>query len=272
MAEIGIGQRQFAGVIKPLKGCLRLDRQLVERQMIAGNRQRLPEFRLPRRKCLIGPRIDEIERRALKCSLRNIDGTPRLGDRVNASERAQIVIAQGLHADRNTIDASRAISGKASCIHAARIGFKRYLGIRRERKQPVDVFDECCHRRWLHQRRRAAAKKYGLCCALTDTLAHTDEFPPIGREIGRFIPPAMPDMAVEVAIRTFLGAERPVDVNCKRRCLATIQNFLGGGGHDTKQLETNFSNARALCEIACLASGSISPNVSVPPSGMNMGS
>ena len=63
---------------------------------------------------------------------------------------------------------------------------------------------------------------------------------------------AMPDVAVEVAIRAFGAAERPMHVNPE----------VGSAHRHSARQASDFSKARARCEIAFFCTGSISPKVS----------
>ena len=65
-------------------------------------------------------------------------------------------------------------------------------------------------------------------------------------------------VTVEVAIGAFRQAERPVNVNAE--------------GFYPKHAATSLRKASARWLMACLASGSISPKVRVPPAGRKMGS
>ena len=68
------------------------------------------------------------------------------------------------------------------------------------------------------------------------------------------------DVTVEVAIRAFADAKRPVDVESQR--------FAG----HSRSAATSLPNASARWLILCFDSGSISPKVWSWPTGTNIGS
>src|SRR3546814_480276 len=85
------------------------------------------------------------------------------------------------------------------------------------------------------------------------------------------------DMAVEVAIGAFRQAERPMHVNAETRVpSAALRKWRDlwddRGRHDVKQAAISLRKASARWLIACFAAGSISPKVSVLPSGRKIGS
>ena len=53
--------------------------------------------------------------------------------RMQAAERAEVVVVQRLHAERDAVDAGGAIAAEALRLDAGRIGFERDLGVRRDR-------------------------------------------------------------------------------------------------------------------------------------------
>src|SRR5438128_12557071 len=107
-------------------------------------------------------------------------------------------------------------------------------------------------------------------------------------------------MAVEIAIRAFRPAERPVDIDGERlgraitvtltkagvqrllrKCSLLLDCRLRGNdeermdrplSHSRKQLSTSLAKAWARWLILCCSAGFISPNVSVPPTGTSIGS
>src|SRR5207237_9779123 len=90
--------------------------------------------------------------------------------------------------------------------------------------------------------------------------------PRLVREVGKqgvapcLLVDACANVAVEVAIRAFADAERPVDVERERLA-----------GHSLSAA-SSLRNASARWLILCFASGSISPNVCSCPIGTNIGS
>src|SRR5262249_22919747 len=70
------------------KSCPRLNCQLVEREVIAREHQRLIELALPGGKALAGPGIDQIERKPGKASPRVLDCGERLASIMRPTEKA----------------------------------------------------------------------------------------------------------------------------------------------------------------------------------------
>ena len=68
------------------------DGKLVERQMISGKTDSVPQLRLPCSRRLFWAGIDQIERHALKCAARQVDGLQGFINAMQASQRLQICI------------------------------------------------------------------------------------------------------------------------------------------------------------------------------------
>jgi hypothetical protein len=81
------------------------------------------------------------------------------------------------------------------------------------------------HRFGLHQRRRAAAEEYAGHLARPGAGAHRLQLGVEGEGEALLVYRLMADMAVEVAIRAFGRAERPMHVDAEAR-LATRQDAL----------------------------------------------
>src|SRR3569833_771576 len=110
---IGIGWHELAGRMQCGVRSLRLDGQLIERQVSTSERQRFAELGAPCALCLLRPRVDEIERDALERRARDRNRGLRVGDRVDASERAQHIVVEGLYAERGAVDAGCRVTAKA---------------------------------------------------------------------------------------------------------------------------------------------------------------
>ena len=78
---------------------------------------------------------------------------------MQAAERAQLCIVERLHAERDTVDAGRAIAAKTSGLDARRIGFERDLRARLHRPMPAHRVENGADRICAHQRRRAATEE-----------------------------------------------------------------------------------------------------------------
>ena len=80
-------------------------------------------------------------------------------------------------------------------------------------------------------------------------------------------------MDIEITIGANRRTKRPMQINAKRRQAIGLSAH-GGLAHATrsaKQAATNWAKASARCDMACLASGFISPKVKSPPSGKKSG-
>ena len=148
----------------------------------------------------------------------DIERHQRLRDRMLAAERAQVDVVQGLHAERDAIDAGRLEAPEARGLDAGRIGLERdlarpwrmvqWLGDRAtESPRPSRATSARACRR----RRRSSAPR-GPARARRDAPA-----PREGLDKAVLVDVAAADVAVEVAIGAFRQAERPVDVDAEAR-------------------------------------------------------
>jgi hypothetical protein len=96
----------------------RLDGELIERQMLAGERQRLAQLGAPSGKRLVGPGIDQVEGKAREGAPHQLDGRDRLGGRMQATQRPQLPIIERLHAKRYAVDPGGAVASEATCLNA----------------------------------------------------------------------------------------------------------------------------------------------------------
>ena len=104
-AQILVRQLELAGVAQAFENRVRLDGQLIERDVVAGIVERLGELAAPFRFALPRPAVNEIEAEARKQRSGELDRGQRLGGRMLASERLEIGVVQRLDADRQAIDA-----------------------------------------------------------------------------------------------------------------------------------------------------------------------
>ncbi len=211
-----VGNDELAGGVQRCERRLRLDGELIERQMLAGDGECIAQLVLPRGERLPGPRVDEIEREAIERRARDLDRRLGLGDRMNAAERFQDVVAQRLHAERHAIDARRAIAAEARRLDAAGIGFERDLGIRLDAPQRSDLIEDRGDRLRLpsamacRRRRRCSKRSRGPVRARS-----VHQLAQEGGAKARLVNAAETDVAVEVAVGALLGAERPVHVDAE---------------------------------------------------------
>ena len=210
---------------------VRFDRQLIERQVIARQIQRFRKFRAPRIRRLIGPRVNQVEGKPIERRARDIERRLRFRNAVNASELAQLIVAQRLHADRDAIDARFAKTAKPRRLDTVRIGFERDLGIGRDSPALRDVIENGCRRRRLHERRRTAPEKNARNRPRADQIHRRVDLANVGSEKSSFVPTAETNVAIEIAIRAFLRAERPVRINPERRSIISQPRRLRVSSH-----------------------------------------
>src|SRR3981189_1850143 len=118
------------------EGRLRLDGELVEREMLGRLRDGAGELGAPGRDRLAWTRIDQIEGIALENPARDRDRVERLAHRVEPAELLEYRVVERLHAERDPVDARRPIAAKARPLHARWIGLERDLDIGRESPMP----------------------------------------------------------------------------------------------------------------------------------------
>jgi len=109
----------------------------------------------------MGPRINQIEARARENLRGQRHRAPRFVRVVQTAERFQRPVVQRLHADRNAVDAGRAVIAKAFLLDAVGIGLQRDLGVGRDGPVRRDRLDHDADRAPTSQRRRATAEKNG---------------------------------------------------------------------------------------------------------------
>ena len=192
-----------------------LDRELVERQMFGGFRNRELQFVGPHLRRLVGTGVDQVERVTIERAARDRDRIQRFARAVQSSERLQRGVVERLHAERDAVDAGCAIAAKPCCFHAGRIGLQRHLDIVGDAPMLADRIQDGADGLRLHQRRRAAAEKDRRDGSIRR--ARRGRFDLARKRAGKsfLVDRRVPDMAVEIAIRAFRQAERPVHVDAE---------------------------------------------------------
>jgi hypothetical protein len=203
--------------------------------------------------------IDQIERNPVECLLRQRQRLFGFGEIVQAAEKFEIGIVERLQPERDAVHPGGMVIGETGGIGAGRIGFQRDLDVVRPRPQPFGLFKNFSGRRPIHQAWRAAAEKNRLyhrafVALQRGDMGHFGEdcVAPAGFVDGRT------NVGIEIAIRAFGRAERPVNVEAE-------------AGH-ASTAAANFLKAFARWLMECFSWGSISPNVSVMPSATKIGS
>ena len=126
------GVFELAGAVEGGEGRAVLDGELVEREMIGGERQRLAELRRPGLRRLAGAGIDQVEGEAREGRARHLDRRARGGDVMKAAEEAEVVVVERLDAERDAVDAGGAVAAETLGLDAGGIGLERDLGVRRD--------------------------------------------------------------------------------------------------------------------------------------------
>ena len=241
------GHDQRAGALQQLEPGAGLDGQLVDAEMAVGMAQGAVELGFPGGAGLAGARIDQIEREAFEQARGQIDRGQRLGGGVLAPEQAQRGVIERLNAERDPVHARRAHRPEPVRLARGGVGLERDLEVGRRLEAFARPLDQRGDRLRRHQRRRPAAEEDGAQHARPDLVG-------IALDLGdqRARPPRVIDraahMAVEVAVRAFRPAERPVHVDPKagirgRRAAARCRLGHGGKCHHFCWLD------KGLCAI-----------------------
>ena len=192
-----------------------LDRELIERQMFGRFRNRQLQLIGPHLRRLVGAGVDQVERIAVERGAGDRDRIQRLARAVQPTQRLQRGVVQRLHAERDAVDAGCAIAAKPRCLDAGGIGLQRHFHLGRDAPVLSDRIEDGAYGLRLHQRRRAAAEKDRGDGSVGRTRRRGFDLARKGARKALLVDRRMPDMAVEIAIRAFRQAERPVHVDAE---------------------------------------------------------
>jgi hypothetical protein len=142
---------EFAGGVQAEERRALFDRELIERQMFRGLRDRVLQFGGPHFRRLVGPGIDQVERIAVEDLARDRHRIERFARGMQASQRLQRGVVQRLHAERHPVDAGGAIAGKARGLDAGRVGLQRDFDITGDAPVPADRIEDGAYGLRLHQ-------------------------------------------------------------------------------------------------------------------------
>ena len=210
-----VGCLEFAGRVQVEKRRALLDGQLVERQMLRRFRDRVPQFLGPHRWRLVGTRVNQIEGIAIEDGARDRHRLQRLARGMQASESLQRRIVQRLHAERHAVDARRAIAAEPRGLDAGRIGFQRDLDVIGDAPIFSDRVEDGADGLRPHQGRRAAAEENRGHLAAGRARGGGLDLARESANEALFIDRRMAHMAVEIAIRAFRQAKRPVHIDAE---------------------------------------------------------
>ncbi|MNY32246.1 hypothetical protein D3C86_1664500 [compost metagenome] len=118
---------------------VRLQRQVVHRQVRGAIGQRRFEVAHAFLHGLARQRVHQVEVDVVETGLGDLDGRARLALAVDAAQRLEMPVAEALDADRQPVDAARAVAREPLGLEGAGVGFHRDLGVGIERQQRADV-------------------------------------------------------------------------------------------------------------------------------------
>ena len=200
-----------------MKKCVRLDRQLIEREMRRGEFQRSRDVRVRVLGALSGQRIHEIKIDVAEDVERRRRRGARLALVVHASERREVRGIEALHAQRQAVDAGGPEPGEPCLLERSGIRLERDLRVGYERNACAHRGENAVDRLGREQARRAAAEEDRQDPPSPDRRQCEFEIGDERVDVLRFGNRASPLVRVEVAVRTFLDAPRYVNVQRERR-------------------------------------------------------
>ena len=208
--------------------CARFDGQLIKRQVVHGHLQRLGQLAPPRRRILLLPRINQVKAHPRERVPRDVERRPGLGRAVHPPQPPQIRVVERLHPHRQPVHTRVGITAKAPRLDAGGVRLQRDLHVVRQRPSRARRLDHPRHRFRRHQRRRAAAKEDAAQHASGDLGRQPRNLGAKGGQPTRLVDRRR-HVAVEIAVRAFRRAERPVDVQ-RKAARAPVLGRHGRGG------------------------------------------
>src|SRR5690606_21273841 len=137
------------------------------------------------------------------------DGAERFFRRVQAAEEFQFPVVERLHAERETVDARRAVAAETLRLDAGRVRLERDFRALLHRPEGGDAFEHGTDRFGQHEGRRAAAEEDGAHGARTGQAAHVFELARQRARPARLVDIG-DDVGIEIAVWAFRLAEGPV--------------------------------------------------------------
>ena len=209
---------KLARLVQAKKWRVRLDGQLVKREMFGRLGNRALEFMRPVLGGLARSSLDKVERVTVENGTGDRNGIERFLRRVEPAKFLQGCIVERLHPERNAVDAGGTEPTKARSFHTGWIGLQGYFDVWRDSPVLTDAIKDCLYRRGLHQRRSATTEKNARHGASGRTRSCCGDFGLVGSYKACFVDAAVPHVAVEIAIGAFREAEWPMYVDGKGRC------------------------------------------------------
>src|SRR5581483_6039560 len=130
--KLAVGRAQGTRRVPRSEWGALFDGELIEREMIGGVLERAGEFLAPRARRLPLARIDQVEGDTVELALGEGKRAERFVGRVHPPERLEAPIVERLNAERETVDAGRAVAREVVRLDGCRIGFERDLGVLRQ--------------------------------------------------------------------------------------------------------------------------------------------
>ena len=208
--HILVGQRWWVFV----KDGVGFERELVDRQMRRRPLQRLIDIALGIGQRLTGQADHQIKIEVVEHASSGLDSTARLRAIVHAAQRGKLGIVEGLDADRQTIDAGRAIRGVTPRLIRAGIGLQRDLAVGRQRQAGTHGGQQPFDPRARQQAGGAAANENAVNVAPPDRRQRGFQVGLQRRQIGFLgnVPGVVDGVGIEVAIGTLAHAPGDMDV------------------------------------------------------------
>ena len=191
-----------------------LDGQLIKRQVVDRHRQRLGQFRPPVDQRLVLPGVDQVEAHAIEMRPCDIEGDPRLGDRVQSAKPPKVIVAKRLYPHRHPVDPGVGIALEPHRLDRGRVRLERDFRIVRHRPCRAHLAEDRRHEVGGHEAWCSPAEEYRAQNATTCFDAEALDLGKVGTTPAEFVDLCR-DMAVEIAVRTLRLAEGPVDVEAE---------------------------------------------------------
>ncbi len=154
-----------------------LDGELIQRQMVRGERDCLFKFQRPVGRCLPRTCVDQVKGKSGKCFPGDLDCGSRCRCIMQTPEKLQIGIVQGLHAKRNPVHASSPVALEPVRLDRGRVRLQRYFHIFVERPPVRHRLQQSIDRRRIHQRGRATPQKDRLDGLVARQVGEIGQFP-----------------------------------------------------------------------------------------------
>ena len=251
-AQVRLRQRRRAGG----KGGVGFDRQLIAREVSRRERQCRVDVCQRLFEVLTGQAVHQVEVQIVEVAGRHRDRLPRLPLVVDAAECLQVRPAETLDAERETIDAGGAKSGKPAAFDRSGIGLERDLGTGQERQAAAQRCQQLVDDLAGEQARRAAADEDAVDAAAPDQRQSRLEIGDQGRQVvalrdrrrrsGRRAS-GRQCMRVEIAVRALAHTPRDMDVKRQRRHSAKLRLAVTGGDQRNESARQLAGHQRRLC-------------------------